>query len=199
MSKLKWVHVRGHDGQPFNEMADTVANWCRESDEHGIPGPRPRWNMSSNDFNFDWLVMLPMSLKHGSVPFLAAGKLIWNEDPGPVSVVCAKDVIPTLAAEKGGRFRLQVKMISANVQTGIGKAKYFEEQLSQQSVNIFTCQETKGREGLIKSVGFFRIASDSMHFWGTEIWINRLLPLGRIDGKPVFVEESNVDVVSTSP
>ena len=199
MQRLRWVHVRGHDGQPFNEMADTVAGWCRESDQHGIPGPRPRWCMSLNDLNFDWMVMLPMGIRHGSVPPLAAGKLVWNEDPGPVSIMSAEDIIPTVTAEKGGRFRLQVKMISANVQTGIGEVKYFEEQLSHQSVHIFACQETKGREGLIKSVGFFRIASDSQHFWGTEIWINKLLPFGQIDGKPVYVEESNVNVVGTSP
>ena len=72
---------------------------------------------------------------------------------------------------------IDVRVLSANVMTGIGKSKYFERQLLDCRANFFLLQEAKGRAGTIRSKDFLRFASDGEGQWGTEIWVNRALPL----------------------
>ena len=139
------------------------------------------------------------SLRTGKLPPLQNGKLAWEEDMSDLTAVAADKLIPTTSGPEGKRFCLRMKLITANVQSANGKTKYFEQQLLHKNVNVFLCQEAKGREGCIRAKHFFRYSSNSEGVWGTEVWINRSAPLATLDGDPVYVQEADVSVVGLGP
>ena len=91
-----------------------------------------------------------------------------------------------------------MRLITANVQTGIDKYKFFEAQLMKHQAHIFLVQEAKSHERLINSKDFLRYASEGAKHW-VEVWFAKYKSFVAIDDAPVYVDESCVSVVSSCP
>ena len=196
---VSWQHVRGHSGNEWNELVDVIAKAALTGLPSAIPGPSPQWKCAVADFSMEWMVTTPTSLRFGNLPPLQNGSLAWNEDIRDPIAVAADRLIPTNPEPEGKCFCLRVSLITANVQSAIGKVKYFEQQLLHKQVHVLMCQEAKGREGCIRTKDFLRYSSNGEGVWGTEVWINRRIPFATLDGDPVYVQESDVSVVDLGP
>ena len=192
---IQWVHTRAHHGQPWNELSDVLAEQCRTTGNVNVPPPTPGWRLLIGEIDLSWAVLIPMSCMGGQVPFPAKGVLTWQEDL-PTRPDC---VIPTQGEVSGSTMQFDVRAISANVQTAIGKYKFFEEQLNRHQVHIFLMQEAKCHEGLINSRDSLRYASDGAKHWGVEVWIAKRRSFAAIDDARIYVDESCVGVVSSCP
>ena len=199
VANLEWLHVKSHSGEPWNELADSLATRCRESVNSAVPAPKVAWHFRIVDVNLEWLPLVPLSIRTGSVPFPAYGRLTWEESGSPLTILQPTQLIPTVELPDGGAVRLCVRAMTANIQSGVGKVKFLEEQLEAKGVNVFMCQESKGKEGLIRSRSFLRFATDSQRHWGVEIWLHRHQPICVFDGRAVHVGECDCGVLSAGP
>ena len=199
MHSLQWRHTKAHDGQPWTEMADVVADLCMQGIQLGIPQPNPGWPFCIGNISMTWAALVPMSCASSALPLNADGQFCWEEDEGPLQPMAVHQVIPTTGDVTGQQLQLRIKAVSANVQTCIGKYKFFEEQLKQQGIDIFCVQEARSREGCTKSKDFIRFASDGQGHWGSEVWIARRAEFALLDGRSLCIDESCMYVRSSSP
>ena len=196
---IAWEHVRGHSEHPWNEMADRVADAAMRGCRDGIPQPDPGWHFQIGQVRLEWALLVPMSCSSDVIPLNHLGQLQWKEEEEPPAALCVEQVIPVTERISGKQMDLSLRVVSANVQTCVGKYKFLEAQLKQRQVQIFCVQESRSHEGLVRSQDFFRFASDGKSHWGAEIWVARGIHFAMLDGKPVFVDDSCVSVTSTSP
>ena len=113
----------------------------------------------------------------------------WAPHHGPAVSITPAQLIPTSS----------LKAITVNLQSGIGKLHFIEQQLVEQEIQIACMQEMKGRASAIRSQAYLRFESESESVWGCAIWISKLLPLARLGGRDFFIEERDVAVVTAKP
>ena len=196
---IRWEHTKAHCGQPWNEMADTVAESCRMGRQSGIPKPDPGWPFLIGGVCLKWAALIPMSCAAMALPLNMQGQLCWKEGEAPPQPLAAHQVIPTSGDFSGQQIRLCLKVASANVQTCIGKYKFLEQQLLDRGIEVFCVQEARSREGCIKSADFIRFASDGRGHWGAEVWVSRHACFAELDGHAVGLDETCMFVRSSSP
>ena len=196
---IKWEHTKAHCGQPWNEMADSVAETCRMGQHCGIPEPDPGWPFLIGGICLKWAALVPMSCATMAFPLNMHGQICWMEDEAPPQPLAVQQVIPTRGDFSGQQFRLCFTAASANVQSCIGKYKFLEQQLVDRGVDVFCVQEARSREGCIKSADFIRFASDGKGHWGAEVWVSRHATLAALDGHNIAIDETCMFVRSSSP
>ena len=90
-------------------------------------------------------------------------------------------------------------LLTANVQSGIGKLSFLEQQFVGKDVHVAFLQEMKGREGLIKSRHYMRYDSESEGNWGCSVWISRTKPFADSGAAKHYIKETDVTVFAQSP
>ena len=96
-------------------------------------------------------------------------------------------------------WRLDFSCISANLQSAVGKAPFLEQQMDNEGICVGMFQETKCKSGAVKSQRFVRLHSDACQHWGVAVWISCRIPIGWDGGRPVFVQESSINVLDQGP
>ena len=100
---------------------------------------------------------------------------------------------------KATTWRIHCDCVSGNLQSLVGKAPFLEQQLEECGACIAMFQETKSKGGVIRSQRFIRIGSDPQQHWGTAVWISRKTPIGWAGDKPVYIDESSINVLAQGP
>ena len=196
---IHWEHTKKHCEQPWNEMADRIADVFMRGEDFSIPVPDPGWHFCIKHLRMEWAQLVPMSCCSDAFPPNPAGQLFWQENECPPQPVPVHRLIPTTEDITGKQFSVSVHAVSANVQTCIGKCKFLEQLLKERDVGIFCVQEARCRAGLTRSGDFWRYASDGKNHWGAEVWVVCEHNFARIDGKPVVIDDSCIHVVSFGP
>ena len=190
-ARARYSHVAAHQGDPWNELADTLAQAIRQGEVQ--QGVQP---------DFDWTPLLagtlvlpaeglPMAfmllqgrqelprakgldLQLGSNPQdLASDRALW-----PMGLDDEKPPTPKKKAEP-----VQIKCATFNVRTMHertgGAAEYLRCQLGAREYGIVALQETRAKQSTtIESADYIRLISAGQNGReGCEIWFNKTVPL----------------------
>ena len=199
-------HVRGHSGDPGNELADVVADL-------GCSG-----ELSHSDL-LTWLgaLRLPEVLER---PKLQLHSLIfWAEvlaaedpglrAPGPLGTSQEEAVAAEQPPVGDGAAPRLVRMATANVLTlrpgqerdgveGSARGILLEEQFAEAGIHFVGVQEARSPQpGIRKGRRYTRViaAADAGGAGGVELWIN---PKLRIDPETIFVLDSSPKLLVVS-
>ena len=133
--------------------------------------------------------------RSGSRPRFGEGVINWDLHRGSALSITPEQLIPT----SPGYDTTTIKMVTVNIQSGIDKLHYLEQQFMSNAINIACMQEVKGREGTVRSQAYLRFESESEGVWGCAIWISKTLPLATCDGGDFFIDERDVSVIAARP
>ncbi|CAE7241226.1 Pol [Symbiodinium sp. CCMP2592] len=161
---IEYGHVKGHSGDPWNEMADALAKAAAKGD-HYLPGPSIEVIQAFQANSLAWLATAASALKTGALK---------------------------------GRGGVQ-RVGSANIQGIGGLHRYIEDQFHAEGLQIAMLQETKGASGLCRGPHYLRLSSESQGHWGTAIWLHRQKGAIKFNGKPVVVDEANIELLFEGP
>ena len=190
-TKLLYMHIRGHTGEPGNELVDQLANDARSS---GGLTPFAEWLLdiarkeSADSLSWVWLLF-----DNDFAPFWRNTDLCL---PGPTSCP-APDILPmampqtTMGVPEAATIKLRVSSCNvltlkgsrdtATTMAGIARQKAILQQLKEEQVHVFALQETRLRK-LHQSVDddFFllKAAADENGHGGVLIGVTRTLPYG---------------------
>ncbi|CAE7022108.1 unnamed protein product [Symbiodinium sp. CCMP2456] len=194
---IQFAHTKAHAGNPFNEMADVLANHAARATIH-MQEPPPAAVDILQHCDLSWL---PLIFSGDTLPIRAGQGFAWAQDhKWDHSTLKPEQLIPTQgngatqACEK-----LETKILSLNAQTLSGKSRYFEDQLDHLGYNIACFQETRGAAGLCASKRYLRLATSSAKHWGTAIWISKTRGICSRDGRPCIVQAEDILLIHEAP
>ena len=196
--RLQWHHVKGHSGHPFNELVDSVATAFREDSNGPIPRPRPRWAQAPGILELEWANLISEAKSGGSLPLMHDGILNWKLPDCKLTAMTPQEVIPVQGAKRSAVAEVHIKAVTINVQSAIGKYQFLEQQMLEKGANIVFLQESKAKEGLIRSQQY-RYASQSDGHWATEVWLARKIPVTRSGGQHHVIDEAEVHIIGKGP
>ena len=194
-------HIKAHEGHPWNELADSLANAFRR-------GKRGRGDLSKvarafRQVNWDWapviiddgfpcLTVQPEAAVCYNVGHHSGGNLPETIIPIQPCASAGKSVMG--AGSQPSCFDLTV--ISANLQGINGKHRYLEAQFCDGEADFAFLQETKSKGGSFSSASYHRFASEHDGHWGTAVWIRRFI---KLNGSSVAVHPSDCRVLVCNP
>ena len=193
-----WKHTPAHRGHPWNELADTLAGVCMEGGDSFYHLPVLELAVAVGDVELALASYLPGPWGD-NMPRFFEGSINWEQPAGAMTRLRPDQLIPTVPGFDVQLATWKLKIITANLQSGIGKLHYIERQLLEQQVHVAFLQEVKGTRGCIRSRAFLRYDSDSGGHWGCSVWVTRTLPFVNLDGKEMFVDESDISVLTDGP
>ena len=194
--RIRYKHIKAHDNEPWNEMADVVAKTAAGILQPNRSGnlakpPHDLWKtVISIDWKWAWLHFAERNQPKG--PALRYGSLCWPPVEGSSSL-CPGDLIPCeLGLWKGAQVvKMSIRALSANVQSIKGKEKLIEQQLLEGQYDVAFFQETKVPDGYLETDSFVRMLSRNDVHWGTAIWVRKNL---QINGKTVQLQRSDLTI-----
>jgi len=193
-------HVLGHLGEPWNEMADTLAKTEARS---SFFLPRPNLDVQKFVSKIPFLWML-FDRTHGLPEFTGTG-----------FDLCAPAIPPATPPSKdqpdsGPQLKnvsLRLSIATANVlslgiaeQGFAGKLDYLRAQFRDLHLNLLGIQEARSAEGMSQKQGILRLCSGSQQGrWGVELWINLRQPFAHIKKTGVYFQKSDFHVTYRDP
>ena len=200
ISNVPARHVRGHVGDPVNELVNTLAqeqarSWLVEKCPNLDIGALVRDSILLSKL---WLLLDPK---------LATDQ--WPQQEGQQFIVPDRRTLLPLPDGTDWTFgygakpssngtevcyNMNLKIMSHNVQSLLGKIQYYRAQAHASSFNVIGLQETASRSTQVtKADGFLRlaVAADKGH-GGIELWLSTMVPIAWIANKPVFWDLNNV-------
>ncbi|OLQ14716.1 hypothetical protein AK812_SmicGene1137 [Symbiodinium microadriaticum] len=198
---LTYAHVKGHSGDPWNDLADYAAK-ATASGTAQWPEPPLSVCHAVNHHDISWLAPEQDARRHHAVP-IYDGHLIWAAAQTNLPGIEPEQLIPTTVSsvsqpdKKPSAYSLLAATI--NVQSLRDKCKYIEDQLDDKKVNLAFMQETKIPGGTVTSKHYLRLQTAADSHWGVAIWIHKRLGVLLLEGNPLRVEESDVAVLHESP
>ena len=193
-------HVRGHHGEIWDELCDSLAKYTANHVE---------WRQRQNLDLRQWTAVLPHlwmyfnTAQMGLPPLAEQGFLATPPDlPNPDAGIEEKRVY------KRQDVQIHLSMATANVRTLEGeiqgfhsKVSYLQEQFGTLAINVVGIQEARTQTTFaIKSGQYIRMASGAErgHF-GVELWIARHIPLAYCGKKPLFLLPNHLVVLHRDP
>eukprot|EP00439_Symbiodinium_sp_Y106_P021469 s278_g2.t1 len=150
-----------------------------------------------------WAATVYDGWTNGALPIQPSHEFVWQ----PYQWVCGgalrpDELLPTTTttdadADKDTTFA--AKILWVNVQGLKGMHRYLEEQCERRGTQILCIQEHKDAAGLIQSKRYLRLASSSNKHWGTALWFSRTDGAFTIDGKPVCLQETDLQILQDHP
>ncbi|CAE7671016.1 unnamed protein product [Symbiodinium sp. CCMP2592] len=198
---LNYRHTKAHQGDPWNELAVSVAKAAAKG-TFGPIGPPQSSAETFMSMDLSWLAAATPGPVAGGLPLQQGQFLSWDADvspgPSPLSTAQLVPTVPVWPGKAGEPFKFTVKAATLNVQGMTNKHAYLEAQFQEAGYQIVCLQETKESGGICCSSGFWRLGSDARSHWGTGIWINRRLGLLSRNEYPCFVSEEDLHIVHQS-
>ena len=194
-------HVKAHAGDPWNELSDVVA---KEAARGKCPLGRPPQDicLEFQALDLKWLVTEAKAATSQAL-CIRQGRLVWNQfrDDGfrlsNAQLIPIKTAAGLASTDAGVGF--QVHFGTLNVQGYGGRGAYIEAQLDAADFNIVAFQETKAAAGITMTKKYLKLGTDSLSRWGTAIWIHRQRGLFECSGRPVHIDEHDIEVLAESP
>ena len=193
---VEWRHVKGHQGNLGNEMADTLAKHCcrlqLEREDVRRPDYAPYACGKRYAVEYLWMLFEHMKMSP-AFPEIIDNALQFPKLRNPASdeVRMPTQLLrPVKVEEISGTF--SVTVATYNVATLGGKrgpyaVQYLREQMRSHALDILCLQETRSKaEAMVISTTHFRLVSAAdQGRGGTEIWLAR----HDTRGKPLFAKE----------
>ena len=195
---FRWIHTPAHKGHPWNELADAIAGAVMRGDETVVNLPELPVGLRLGEIDFSFANFCGMD-RNGSRLRFGEGVLNWGQHRGPALMVTPTQLIPTSPGYETATIAWDIKMVTVNLQSGIDKLHYLEQQFVSNAINIACLQEVKGREGTVRSQAYLRFETNSDGVWGCAIWISRTLPLATCDGGNFLIDERDISVITARP
>lgn len=205
--------VRGHQGNPWNELADRLAKFALHHQTfHGSFPTKAIKYLASNKFGREWLWWVQSNDLHQAAFPPDNGKGQWTLSPCDRQVECA----PTRHESVDMMIQVSCSVASVNVcsirdgEKGSNPVKgaravRLDHQLHSAGIAVAGVQETRMPQGQRTTTNYSVYASGhqqcgkSVHF-GTEVWVSRSIPVAHTaDGKPVFLGREKPTVLHTDP
>jgi hypothetical protein len=201
------TEVRAHCGNPWNELADSVAKKVAHS---GVEVGRVPWStlhrlaVAPSPLKWEWLRQQSKAYEM-AMPKLH-GDAIWQPTPSEKRIdVCAKPVMPD---HKHMQLNLKVATYNGlalndddqlSVKSG-ARSLRLDFQFDSKQIALIGVQEARTAAG-IRNTDHYKIFASgyqqcgrSRHF-GCELWVHKFLPLARQpDGSPVKLSECKVTI-----
>ena len=198
--KVEYHHVAAHTGDPWNELADTLANACRQGSIPPSAIPSFSWRpwLYGNYVIGAEHLPLALQLLQGQkvLPSGNGEKFSIKQDSAPATEIALWPL--DLQSDAGVQERPQVETVhlkccSYNVRTlqdpknktSDGIAEYLRAQLSQAEYHLCALQETRARTTCtIESTDFIRlVVAGENGQGGCELWVGKT---NRIGGQTAF-------------
>ena len=213
---LEFEHVKAHTLQPQNELVDSAAGLVSEiKNPTGFGQP----SLVQQIANFDQYKTMWFWLnREGALPNLEDNKLrvqMKSFQPSHVpDLIKGGDATGTPSPEV--RCTIELSFASYNVMTlragdatkkidedstYFGKIPFLKQQMIERRLHFLVLQECRSREdGVFENQEICRIVAagtkEGTH--GVELWINKKLPLGFVNDKPIFFNSSKATVRSAT-
>ena len=193
---VSYGHVRAHSGDPWNELADTLANSCRDGMITATTPPtfdwRP-WIYGNYVVAAEYLPMALMKLRgDAALPPGGATRMHYLAKLGsPISQNAlwpldlhaphqgAQKTQTTAATIRCGTFNVRTLKDGKANQTGL--AEYLRTQFPNLGYHICALQETRAKEtSTIESGDYIRLVSaGTQGQGGCELWFSKVHQLGK--------------------
>ena len=141
--RLLWAHVPAHCGQPWNELADTIADCIRMQLPFKILQPCLPGPVALGAFDTSRLHLLPTGPDSLAFPSIRNGVANWHELSSPLTVMRPEQIVPFQVHSHVQVWTFHCTCLSANLQSAAGKFAYLEQQLEAEAVSLAFFQETK--------------------------------------------------------
>ena len=197
---LQVRHVRGHTGDPWNEMADYLAK------TESIKGHRLKRQ------DVDLRVFLPLlpylwmvfDSRSGLPKFTGAG---FDITPPSLPPQQAAPICISQARPRTGTDAIAISIATLNVGSLFigpegygGKLGYIRAQMRSLHLNVLGLQEARSPAGLTQVDQILRLSSGAakgQH--GVELWINTHQPIGTTRGHEQKIQARQVQVIHADP
>ena len=221
---VSYCHVRGHQGDAANELADALAEeGSGQGKESGPFALDLQKQFANGSGAFEWAAHALWSQKHPGIgPELHDGVMSWNRRPPGLCASPAFSMAPFLPAPQRATRKsapgttLNLGLASYNclslmdkpgprqaeaalLQTG--RAKLLALTFSQARIHVAGVQECRSKPGMFRCNSFVRFASGSTPEgnYGVELWIDEGRPVAWTSGSPIFLRSADVVVLQTDP
>ena len=199
--RLRVAHVRGHTGDPFNEMVDWLAKHEALS---SLFLPRQKINMQTLGtlLHHLWMAVegqcdLPRPTSRG----FDLGRVALPPESSSTTEARLAHAPPFQ------EMTVSMSFATANVRTFYrgeegfpGKLAYVREQFRQHRINFMGLQETRTEMGSSFQQDVYRLAGGcSKGQLGIELWVNLGQPFAWCGKRPVQFEKQHFVVTSASP
>ncbi|CAE7461183.1 TNXB [Symbiodinium necroappetens] len=195
-----YAHVKGHSGDPWNDLADFVAKTA-SSHQHTWPAPPNDLCVALCQQDISWLAPEQDARVHHALPCLD-GALVWAPPLPGGNLISPENLVPTTSAEGAAATdcaTFQACFATINVQSLSKKCQYIEEQLHARSINVACLQETKLPGGTLTSKHYLRLHTHADSHWGVAVWIHRKLGLCRSGDAVLTADENDVAILHEDP
>ena len=199
MEFISWNYTKAHSGQPWNELANTVANWFSGNAKHSVPTPALPKQFPLGTLDISRLHMLAPGVDSLAMPRLHGGVGNWSQTPMQLTVLRPEQVTRIYETQLPTSWSFDVRAVSVNVQSAIGRMQYYEQQLLADSVGIAFMQETKLPAGRVDTRHFYRFHSEHERHWGTAVWIAKDGPVGFAGKDPAMPDVDSFAVLAQGP
>ena len=188
-------HVRGHAGDPWNEMVDFLAK-SEAAKSHNLKRQPVNLHEWKTVLPYMWMLFdksagLPSFKGHGFdvCPPQLPGPDAPQHFPPDTTQVARHHMAISLAT-------CNVSSLYAGPEGFGGKLTYLRRQMCDLRLNFLGIQEARSTAGTYKADDVIRLASGCVKGQhGVELWINTKQPIAYRDNKPCFVQMSQVQVI----
>ena len=211
-------HVRGHKGNPYNELADTLAG-AHHIGESEFPASFQHLCQWATTDKLQWLWLSIAALTQPAV-WPTVGPQGFT-DPHGNTTLCSHAISPadafgphfeTAAADRPEASRIQIEalFVSVNVQSLCeddssslpNRVPFVRDQLDRVGCVVAGLQETRARATTtVTSTSHIRFLSgrDGKGCLGVELWFSRTVPLGWVGNAPLFFAIDDFRVLHWTP
>ena len=195
-TKVHYKHVPAHNGDPWNELADVIANSCRKGNLLPSKVPRFSWQPWLEGSYVIVAEHLPLSLQvlqgRQDLPAGNGSSLTFHNYgsvPPSASALWPLDLQDDRNDQKGGKVEtVQLKCCSYNVRTlqdpkggpPTGVAEYLRAQFTHFQYHVCALQETRAKSSTtVESADYIRlIVAGEGGQEGTELWFSKTARIG---------------------
>ncbi|CAE7308349.1 unnamed protein product, partial [Symbiodinium sp. CCMP2456] len=146
---IKYRHVKAHVGEPYNELADSIAKAAAQGISFAAPPASAIAVLLNADLS--WLSLTSSPRLDAAYPWAAGPALRWHRDEHELSNLQPQQLIPTTARTFDQAHRdgvdFETVVVTWNVQGLGGQHRYIEEQL--QEVKLLIISVTIGNVKII--------------------------------------------------
>lgn len=209
--------VRGHTGNAWNELADSVAKWAMQSHSNPLSGQFHQLHQlasNTHDASWVWMQTTHPSLTACFPPMLQQQIMHFSQSNKKIGVLPTERLRPT-KQQDGSTWKVQV--CTANVlatevwqsqtmgtkRTG-QRTLRLDSQWHKAQIHIVGIQEARTPQGRFHAPHYHILASGAKHkrspLYGCELWIHKTLPVATDrQGHPIILGKATFTVQHADP
>lgn len=197
------AHVRSHQGNIGNEIADLIATQIRSGALPPRPVPRhfASWFHGTPPKILYAGMVMDFTVRPHILPQLVDSSLEFPPDLPPAE---PPEWLPRLpkpgAVDATPTPSLLLATYNVHTLRAAGRAAYLREQLQQKGIFMLGLQETRCKDSSTFDSSFLRFCSPACKGQGgTELWISRVLPFALVEGQPQYITRDAVQILHMDP